>query len=402
VVSREGLILPQRYKDHREFLELPLGRDAIIDWLSRRGIEAKASDPGRVADQVLSAVDGFPGAGLLAHKATLEMLDNMAKSVRQRAGRIEEFSERTSPVRRWMGLLDRRANEQQLGRRVKLDDFVQAGALQLGLKVQCPNCLKENWHGLAELDTHLTCGRCLSEFSFPQGSLNFRHTPWNYRVAGPFSVPDFAGGAYATVLTLRAFAVGLSPGDVSLVFSTNLDLQIGGEPAEVDFSLWYRRERGLRQWEEPCFVAGEAKSFADEAIKEQDVERLQRLATALPGTFLVVAVLKNQLSEMEKTRVAKLASWGRRSLNGRQRAPVIVLTATELFAEYHVREEWVKQGGLRAKLVDPAMVQLDNLETLADLTQRVYLDMPSYGEYLRETFSRRRVRRNRKDSSRPT
>lgn len=393
VVSREGFILPQRYKQHRELLDLPFGRDAIIGWLSRRGIKADASDPGRVADQVLVAVGGFQGAGLLAHKETLELLDKMAKSVRQRHGRVEEYPDRTSPAGRWVGMLSRRANDQQLGRTVTLDDFIRASALQLGLTIECPNCFKKNWYALPELDIRVSCGRCLSEFNFPQGSMNFGRAPWHYRVAGPFSVPGFAGGAYGTVLALRVFARCLTPGETSIVFSTNLDLKSGGE-SEVDLLLWYRRQREFRQWGEPCLVAGEAKSFADEAVQGDDVDRLQRLAIAIPGMFLVIAVFKEQLSEVEKVRVAKLASWGRKLEQGRQRAPVIVLTATELFSEYHIHEEWVKQGGLRAQLIQPAFVRLDNLETLADLTQQVYLGMPSYHDYILDTMDRRRRRRS--------
>jgi len=38
------------------------------------------------------------------------------------------------------------------------------------------------------------------------GTRDFEHTPWRYRVVGPFSVSGFADGAYATVLALDAFA----------------------------------------------------------------------------------------------------------------------------------------------------------------------------------------------------
>jgi hypothetical protein len=102
--------------------------------------------------------------------------------------------------------------------------------------------MKKNWYGLGNLREQLTCERCLKAFDFPQGSLDFRHTPWQYRVVGPFSVPNYAGGAYATVLALRVFARNLKSGHTNLTYATGLNFGIEQEaPFEVDFTFWYQR-----------------------------------------------------------------------------------------------------------------------------------------------------------------
>jgi hypothetical protein len=268
---------------------------------------------------------------------------------------------------------------------------VHAGALKLGLAIPCENCHRQNWYSLVQLSDNLQCERCLQVFSFPQGTLNFKRTPWRYRVAGPFAVPDFAGGAYSTVLALRTFAQKIGVGDVSITYSTNLDLKVDGQPLEIDFALWFARDWTLRESESPRLVIGEAKSFAQEAIRERDVQRMKRLASLIPGTFLAFAFLKDEPSVDERNLLRKLALWGRESLpNGNQRAPVIVLTARELFADFHISTAWKKAGRKAAALVSPAYVHIDNLWTFADLTQQLYLDLDPFDVWLQQKWERKR------------
>ncbi len=87
-----------------------------------------------------------------------------------------------------------------------------------------------------------------------------------------------------------------------------------------------------------------------------------------------------ELSNDEISRIAALAEWGREYISERRqsRAPVIILTGTELFAPYSIHEAWEKAGGKRAEIARSAWVRTDNLRVLADLTQQLYLNMPSY------------------------
>ena len=95
LISREGWVLPEHFKNHREYLHLLSGNQAMVEWLGGHGIAAKPSDAGRIADQVLNSIGGFWGAYLMAHRETLETLDDMAKSVRRYAdGKTEEFPDR--------------------------------------------------------------------------------------------------------------------------------------------------------------------------------------------------------------------------------------------------------------------------------------------------------------------
>lgn len=391
LVSREGFVLRQRYKGSREHIELVSGRNAIVDWLKGRSISAVQSESGRTADQIIKSVDGFWGAHILAHADTLNLLNKMSKSIRTYAGgeTVEEYPDRTATVDEWKEMLGRRSDE-LLRPKAEIDDFVKAGALKLGLELVCPNCEKRNWYGIGGLSERIECDRCLLEFDFPQGALNFSRTPWRFRVAGPFAVPDFADGAYATVLALCCLHRGLGSGDQSITYSTNLNLSLNGGFVEVDFACWYRRDWFSGQQEEPVFVIGEAKSFADDAITERDVRRLKRIAQELPGVILVFAVLKNTLSKAEKEMLSALATWGRHDLaDGRQRAPLVVLTGTELFSAQGVQQEWEEAGGLRKRLISPGTIHIDNLITLADLTQQAYLALPSYWSWWEDRFKKK-------------
>ena len=265
------------------------GQEALIDWLKHRGVQAEPSDPGRIAAQVLSSLKGFWGTRLLADRQTLMLLDEMAKSVRKHAdGKVEEFPDRSIEVKRWSDLVKRRSSAPH-GYGVSLDAFVEANIFRLGLVLACTNCHKKNWFGIENLKEQLTCERCLKAYAFPQGSLNFKQTPWQYRVIGPYSVPNYAEGAYSTVLALSVFADRLRSHDIKLTYATGLDFKIGEDvPFEVDFTFWYQRSRMFGRDEEPSLVFGEAKSFALESFKQDDVSRMRKLADIFPGAFMVL------------------------------------------------------------------------------------------------------------------
>ncbi len=298
--------------------------------------------------------------------------------------RLRNFPTGRMDVKRWRDHVHRRANA-PFSRKVTLDAFIKADVFRLGLVLQCPNCLKKNWFGITNLREQLTCDRCLKSHPFPQGALNFDRTPWQYRVIGPFSVPDFAGGAYATVLALNAFTNIVGGDRANVTYATGLNFKIGDErPFEVDFTFWYQRRAMFDLEDEPVLVFGEAKSFADEAFKEEDVARMRNLANKFPGAVIVFAALKDDLSDAEKAEIGRLAMWGRERLSdGRPRSPVIVLTGVELFASWTIAKSWKDIGGQRAKVAEPAHVRLDNLWTLADLTQQVYLGLPDPYAHLR-------------------
>jgi hypothetical protein len=147
-------------------------------------------------------------------------------------------------------------------------------------------------------------------------------------------------------------------------------------------------------------IFGEAKSFGKDAFKEEDVERMKILAAQYPGAVLVFATMKEaeELSKDEIKRIRKLAEWGREYDKDRRqtRAPVIVLTGLELFTPHYVKQVWKEKGGKHKQLVEPGSVQLDNLKTLADLTQQLYLGMPSHNAWREAKWKKKKALRDKR------
>ena len=391
LVSREGFVLPQKFKDDEAYIQLMSGTEAVVDWFKQHDIKAEPSDAGRIADQILSSVGGFQGARILQDKDTLILLNKMSKSTSQ-TGSAEE----------WQGIARKRANMDPFGgfkSKGCLDRFVEAGALKLGLSVPCPDCKKDNWYGLNDLSEEVSCQRCLETFRFPQGNLNYRNSPWKFRVAGPYSEPNYARGSYATVLALKCIADGAGFGDNTITFSANLDLMVNGEHSEIDFACWYRRDHHGSRQDEPLFLVGEAKSFGVNSFSGEDVARLKEIGQKMPGTFLVFATLKSELDEKERFRIQRLARWGRLpDANGHSRNLVIVFTGTELFAQHTISDAWKQAGGKRQAFAKSTGVQMGDLRTLADLTQQIYLGLKPIDTYLHEYWKHRYERRSQRNA----
>ena len=114
---------------------------------------------------------------------------------------------------------------------------------------------------------------------------------------------------------------------------------------------------------------------------------MKALAERFPGAVLVFATLRQptEMSETELAAMRELALWGREYTLGeyRSRSPVILLTAIELFAGYSLTDAWNETGGRHAEFAKAAWLRADNLRVLADITQQLYLALPSYSEWHR-------------------
>ena len=70
-----------------------------------------------------------------------------------------------------------------------------------------------------------------------------------------------------------------------------------------------------------------------------------------------------------------------------------MLTGTELFVDPPLEHAWKEKGGKHAQLISPGWVNVDNLRVLADMTQQLYLDMPSYHVWMETKWKRRLARK---------
>ena len=242
------------------------------------------------------------------------------------------------------------------------------GALQLGLTAACLNCAQDNWYSLDDVATSVSCSRCRKSFDFPQGTPK-RDDIFKYRVVGPFATPNFAEGAYSVALTLKFLKHDYGAGEFT--YSTGLELTADTVTRETDFFAWKGKGHFSDSVVGPATLVGECKSYATGCFDAKDVNRLRDLAILLPGSFLVAATLKKELSEVEKARLVKLAHWGWRQ---RKQSALIILTGHELFGHGPTTSIWKDAGGKMAE-VAKRHSYIRNHTELAALTQEVHLGL---------------------------
>jgi hypothetical protein len=393
-ITREGWTVPQEYVSGYTLLRPATGRDALIGWFKANGVEASPSEEGQVAAQIVAGAGDLLACGMFANQETLALLNEMAESHAERT-RNGKPVRATGPDRAKHFRIVQQHFEQRekrgFGYWNKLDYFLKRSVFRAGLRVQCPTCAQYNWFDLDAIGYALTCSRCLKPFNFAQAPADLRRAQWFYRIIGPFAAPDYGRGGYAVALTLRCLAENR---ENELTWSTGLVLK--ELRREIDFAAWYRRgSLGGGEREEPVLVIGEAKSFGKNAIGEDDLTGLREVAERFPGAVMIVSSLRpiGSYSAAEIQRLSELALWGRSNTSRlRPRNLLIVLTATELFSEHDIVHAWKKAGGRAAELVQHASVDFSDLYQLADATQRLYLNLPSFYDYgATLTVERRRL-----------
>lgn len=391
--TAEGLVFFPKYHGVHQHWTLPDGTTAINDWLKASMISVRLSDPGRATQQIIQTLGGFWGVRSIASLGIIELLNAMTRKPISRSAHYAEFRDKVHNAIRG----------DDLWRGKEHETLVERNAVQLGLELKCSKCGSWSWYSVKQLDYTLMCDLCLKQFNFPIiAPSSSKNSRWAYRVIGPFALPNYAGGGYAASLAIRFFSEVVGSFDRSHVtWSAGQELILPADKkVEADFILWYQRKQILEPDYPTEVVFGEAKSLGKDVFKDDDVDRMKVLAKAFPGAVLVFATLKEaaQISKNEISRIRKLAEWGRYydRANRRTRAPVILLTGTELFTPHYLQESWKSKGGKRAALIGPGHVDISHLPTLADITQQVYLDMPSYHEWLEARWKKRAERRKQR------
>jgi hypothetical protein len=374
-IGREGWALSQRHSIGYSLIQPQEGREAIIGWLKTKGIEARPSEEGQIAAQVIAAAGGLLACGMFADKETIDLLNEMAESHAEvtRAGKrvkiaTPERSKHINTVRQHFGERTKRS----FGYWSMLDYFINRSVFRAGLRVRCPVCAYYNWFDLDAISYIPKCNRCLNNFEFSQSPTDLGNVDWFYRVIGPFAAPDHARGGYAVALSLRCIG---EPRDAEMTWTTGLNLHPLN--CELDFMAWHRPHGLMRdERDEPLLVIGEAKSFGRDSINEDVAVGLRNVADIFPGAIMIVSSLREigDYTPKELQLLRDLALWGRRDVyEGQLRNPLVVLTATELFAEHGIFNAWKQIGQTMHPSIDPA-----DLHTLAELTQLRYLGLPRF------------------------
>lgn len=386
--TTEGLIIFPEYQDNNEHWRLENGTVAINQWLKEYGISATVSDAGKSTQQIIETLSGLIHVRSIANKNIIETLDKMAKTPLTRS----------FPTKKFDDMINKDIKKQRWSA-PRSEVLASHNIVELGLEVKCSKCDSWSWYTLKEVDYSLTCSRCLKNFDFPiTKPFDSKYSRWSYRVIGPFAIPDYSRGGYAAALAIHFFERNIDNADrLKMTWSAGQELTLkSGEKAEADFILWTQKKEILGLNKSTNIVFGEAKSFAQDAFKDSDIEKMKLLAETFPKSILVFATMKEheEFSKDEINRLKKLAEWGRgyNSKNKKIRAYILILTGLELFIEDYggLSRAWEQKGGKHQELISSTRVKynLNNLELLAELTQKIYLDMPSYLEGLKNSYTK--------------
>ena len=377
--TTEGVVIFPTFKNSYEYWEVPDGTTAISEWLTANSTASAASDAGRVTEQIVQTLGGFGRVGDLAKKGIVKTLDEMSRRPITHSFHNLKFRNQIEM-----------AVKGDIRRGRSFTTLVDRTAVELGLEVRCEKCSSWSWFALNKLGYQLQCSLCLQSTAFPCAEPgNSKKARWAYRVVGPFALPDYARGGYAAALSLRCLAAvvgGRGRGQMTWCAGRELDLN-GGPKVEADFIVWYQRREITRDDQSSVtdIVFGEAKSFGRDSFRTKDVTNLKAIAQRFPGSVLVFATMRQpgDMSTDEIRAIRTLALWGREPIERemRTRAPVVVLTGIELFSGFSLEETWRKRGGRHAALVDATWPRTDNLRVLADVTQQLYLGVPSYADW---------------------
>jgi hypothetical protein len=396
-ITQEGWVFLQKYKDLEQTVCLLKNDEALIQWFDKNGITAELSEPGRIAKQMLNSLGSLWDLKFVGSKEIIQFLDNVTMQKVERRNDVivteKYLGEKTFSAKQLNKVLEGLSKKNYI--KIELSNYVKKNVIKLGLEVLCNCCGAKNWYSLDIVDYQVRCERCLKNYDFPQGESK---QSWKYKIIGPFAMPNFAAGSYASLLTIRTFSQLSLASDRSNNFSTALNLTSPtGEKCEIDFALWTANESRHNEYGNPHLIIGEAKSFAEEAIKEKDLAQLKIAAGMMPNSFLVISVLKENFSDKEKILLKEFVEWARETTNYQPRHWVILLTGTELFTDF-ISSTWKKKGEPHSKFSD-----YDNTRTLSafsDATLEIYLGMPSYHIWRQENFKEPKIIKKRNEAKR--
>ncbi len=360
------------------FLELPLAEAVMTEWFRERGWKVSLSGPGRIAKQMFKQLGGTYGISKLAHKGVIELLGGLEKEAGMPRQAVLEKLKRVI-----------KSDGLHYGAERFLEGLLSANACRLGTKIQCPVCTRHNWYELNALDYELRCRFCLSDFSPPLNSP--KDIEWTYRAHGPFA-SSIAQGAFTVLLTLKLLG-GDSHRGVTPLFSYVAEKD--GRLLEADLTCLYQPST----WREKrtYVIHAECKSF--NRFERRDIERMKELAIAFPGSALIFSMLNSELLESEVKLIRNLAVAERKKrLRGKPSSHVILLTGTELFS-HRIADNWKNKGGLYDRLSQRSF-ELSSLELLADATQQLYLNLPSWFEWSDTEWKKRTQKQARNKAKR--
>jgi len=383
-IGRNGLV--KLIKDnYNETRDIPLAENIFFAWLKDLGWEAKLSSAGLLAKQIYRKLDGF--VTVLTNEKLLGLLEHMNGGSVQQNGNPVSNNKINQERELSVGEVKTRLND--TGKNNLHDFLVEKSVFKMGLRLQCPHCLRNSWFALEDIQDKFICPRCLN--SFPAIG-NIDSSAWCYKTAGPFSVPNYADGAYAVLLTAdflndrKMTTMRITP---ALSFIAEAPNKVSLEADLAAFwqdSIYGERKDGI--------LFCECKTYG--SFQKKDFDRMRYLAKAFPGAVLIFSTLRKSLTKKEVAGITKIAKAGRKYWKTeRPINPVLILTGNELLSHFGPPYCW--EDSIKKKFD-----RVHGLIGLSDATQQLYLNLPSWETEWHEKWEKRHKKRMAKEQGENT
>lgn len=378
-IGRHGLvkIVQSTLRDSRR---VPPSEEIFFAWLKDHGWTAELSAPGILAKQIYKRLG--PTVMMLADKAVLSLIEYMNGGPVNKDGTPNPAGRNSAERELPVGEVKSRLKGKNAAS-ARYDAFVEKGVFKLGLRTQCPNCQRNTWFALSSLRESLECPKCLNSF-MAAGNIDQVKNGWHYRTAGPFSVPNYAEGAFSVLFTLYALSDRMMPSLRTTPVPSFVATSPGKANLEADLAMFWKEM--VYGEENEGLLFGECKTFG--LFETRDIERMRYLGDTFPGAVLVFSTLRETLTKKEVIALARLAKHGRkywkaeRSIN-----PVLILTGAELLSWQRPPHCWDESHQKRFQNVHGILA-------LCDATQQIYLDLPPVHEDWRKRVEQRSKRRS--------
>lgn len=365
-VGRNGLVKLVQHYERTENWNLPIAQDLFASWMKDKGYEIKISTPGLLAKQVFSQLGGFIKP--LAKEELLILLERMNNG--NKDGK-ELLVGNGSEDGKELPVGEVKTRLQKMGSNL-YDFLLSKNVFRIGIKVQCSNCQRYSWYSLDNIKDSLTCPKCLN--AFPAVS-HVDKGNWCYKTTGAFSLPQYADGAYCVLFAIDFLKEQLHTLRITAALSFEAkDTQ--GMELEVDFgALWHESLFGEAK---DGVIFGECKTFG--TFQQKDYKKMRRLAKRFPGAVLAFCTMKDYLTKTEIKEITKIAKAGRKYWKEEQPLnPVLILTKNELTSMFSPPTCWAEKHEKKYKNVH-------GLLAITDVTQQIYLNLPSWREEWQKEF----------------
>lgn len=381
-VDRHGLVKIIR-SSSSEVRKIDSSEKVFFSWLADMGWEAALSTPGILAKQIYKRLGGH--TQILANKMTLGLIEHMNGGSVAKDGSPSRSNRVGAEREMHVGEVKRRLSGSNKSL-YRYQYFIDRGVFRIGLTTKCPNCQRGTWFPLSSLKEILECPKCLSSFGAAGNIEASGSGAWHYRTTGPFSVPNFADGAFAVLLTLDLLCSRWFPSMATTAVPSFTAVAPTKQNLEADFAMLWRAQVYGEEKEGVLF--GECKTYG--TFETKDFQRMRMLARMFPGAIIAFSTLKEDLTKREIEELTRLAKIGRKYWkHGRPINPVLIVTGKEIFSTRRPPACWSDAGTEREPIVP-------DLLSLCNATQNRYLKLPYWEEEWYETNAKKRIRNSMK------